>query len=82
MSYYIYILLCKNDKLYTGIARDPEKRFLLHQKNKGAKFTQKNKPIRIVYKEEHKTLSEASKRECEIKKLSRKEKEQLIGRKK
>ena len=77
--YYLYILLCKNNKLYTGIAKDPEERFLLHQQNKGAKFTQKNKPIKIVYTEKCNTLSEAGKREAQIKKWDRKKKEDLIN---
>lgn len=78
MSYYLYILICKNDKLYTGITKNPKTRFLLHAEGKGAKFTQRNKPIRIVYIEKLKSLSEASKREAEIKKLTRKQKDELI----
>ncbi|MDD5731347.1 MAG: GIY-YIG nuclease family protein [Patescibacteria group bacterium] len=78
MSYSLYILLCKNNKLYTGIAVDVEKRFLLHCEGKGAKYTQRNKPIKIVYQEKFKTRSGALKREIEIKKMSKKVKEELI----
>jgi putative endonuclease len=78
MSYCLYILLCKNNKLYTGIARDPQKRFELHRKGKGAKYTQRNKPVKIVYTEKFKTRSEALKREAEIKKLTKKQKDELI----
>jgi len=78
MSYYLYILLCKNNKLYTGIAKNPEERFLLHKKGKGAKYTQRNKPIKIVYTEKLKNISEARKREIEIKKLSKTDKEALF----
>ena len=76
--WYLYILLCKNSKLYAGIAKDPEARFLLHKEGHGAKYTQRNKPVKIVYKEKFKTRSEALKREAEIKKLSREEKEKLF----
>jgi len=78
MSYYLYIILCKNNKLYTGIAQDPAARFELHKKGKGAKYTQRNKPIRVVYTEKFKTRSEALKRESEIKKLSKSKKVNLI----
>ena len=78
MSYYLYILLCKNNKLYTGIALDPEQRFLLHKSGKGAKYTQRNKPIKIVYTKKFKTKSGALKREAEIKKLTKKQKNELI----
>lgn len=79
MSYYLYILLCKNNKLYTGISRDPEARFLLHCEGKGAKYTQRNKPIKIVYTEKFKNLSGAMKREREIKKWCREKKDDLIN---
>jgi len=78
-DWYLYILLCENNKFYTGISKDIEARFVLHQKNKGAKFTQKNKPIKILYAEAFGSLSEARKREVQIKKLSRKEKEELVS---
>lgn len=77
-NWYLYILLCKNNKLYIGISKDVETRFLLHKINKGAKFTQKNKPIRVVYTEKLNSLSEAKKREIQIKKWSREKKEMLI----
>jgi putative endonuclease len=79
MSYYLYIILCKNNKLYTGIAKDPEERFLLHKSGKGAKYTQRNNPIKIVYTEKLKNISEARKRECEVKKLTKKQKEELFS---
>ena len=79
MSYCLYILLCKNNKLYTGIAVNPEARFLLHQSGKGAKYTQRNKPIKVVYTEKFETRPEALKREIEIKKLSKDKKEKLIN---
>jgi putative endonuclease len=79
MAYYLYILLCKNDKLYTGIAVDVKKRFELHKSGKGAKYTQRNKPEKIVYKKKFKTRSEALIREAEIKKLTRKHKDDIIG---
>lgn len=79
MSYFLYILLCKNNKLYTGIAVDPEARFELHKSGKGAKYTQRNKPVKIVYTEKFKTRSGALKREVQIKGWVRSKKDKLIN---
>jgi putative endonuclease len=67
-------------KLYTGIAKDIEKRFLEHAADprKGAKFFRSDPPVRIVYSELYANRSEASKREAVIKKMTRQEKLQLI----
>ena len=80
MFYYLYILLCKNNKLYTGIARDVEARFELHKSGRGAKYTQRNKPERIVYKKRFKTKSEALKREFEIKQMTKEQKLKLFSK--
>lgn len=79
MSYYVYILKCKGNKLYTGIAKDVGARFKMHKSGKGAKYTQRNKPLKIVYKESLPSLSAARKREEKIKKLKKSEKEKLIN---
>lgn len=72
--WYVYILLCADSSLYTGVARDPEKRFSIHQSGKGAKYTRSHKPLRIIYQEQLETYSQALKREREIKGWSKKEK--------
>lgn len=77
--YTVYIMLCKDESLYTGIARDVEKRFHAHQLGQGAKYTRAKKPVRIVYMERKRNRSYALKREAQIKKLSRPEKLALIG---
>ncbi len=76
--YYIYILLCSDGSYYTGSTNDVEKRFKDHVEGRGARYTKSHKPVRIIYKEEFATKPEALKREAEIKKLSKKEKEELI----
>ncbi len=68
-----------NGKLYTGITTDIERRFNEHAGDKkGAKFTKANPPKKLVYQEILKNRSLATKREIEIKKLSRQEKLELI----
>ena len=77
-TWKLYILRCGDGSLYTGITTDVEKRFLAHSSGKGAKYTRGRGPLELVYREECADHSAALKRELEIKKLSRDEKEQLI----
>ncbi len=70
----LYIILCSDNSLYTGITNNLEKRFLDHQKGIASKYTRSHKPVKIVYTERFETKSEALKRELEIKSWSRKKK--------
>lgn len=70
----LYVLLCEDNSLYTGISKNVDKRFLLHQKGTASKYTQAHKPTKIVYLEKLPTRSKALKREWEIKSMRRKEK--------
>ena len=79
--YFVYMLLCEHDKIYTGIAKDPQARFKAHLagvKTGGAKYTSANKPIKILYTKEFETKSEAMKEEIRIKKLTKNQKLELI----
>ena len=78
MPYYLYILRCGDDTLYTGITTDVEKRLALHQSGKGAKYTRGRGPLAVVYREECGDKSAALRRELEIKALTRREKLALI----
>jgi predicted GIY-YIG superfamily endonuclease len=77
VTYFVYILKCKDGTLYTGIATDVERRLMEHRGKKGARYTRARGAGRIVYKEAAGTRSEALKREAEIKKWSREKKLQL-----
>jgi len=80
MSYFVYILECSDKTLYTGIATDVERRLDEHNNSdKGAKYTKIRRPLKLVYSEESQDRSSASKREYEIKKLSREKKLELIN---
>lgn len=74
----LYILKCADNSYYTGITNDLKKRISDHESGKGAKYTRGRGPFEVVYQETLENRSEASKREIEIKKLSRIEKERLI----
>jgi putative endonuclease len=75
----VYILKCKNNYLYTGITTDLKKRFKAHREGKGAQFTARNKPTKILYTEEQPSQKDAMKREREIKKLPKKKKLDLCS---
>lgn len=78
MSYRVYILLCADDTLYTGITTNLSQRIEIHNSGKGAKYTRGRLPAQLVYQEECPDKSAALRRELEIKRLSRREKLQLI----
>lgn len=77
---FVYILLTERNTLYCGYTNDVEKRFREHIEGKGAKYTKNFKPVKIVYKKEFETKSQALKEEYRIKhKLTRKQKLELIS---
>jgi len=80
MPYYVYILKCSDNTLYTGITTDIARRIDEHNNSdKGAKYTKLRRPVSLVYSEESEDRSSASKREYAIKKLSREKKLELIN---
>ena len=76
--WYLYILRCKDDTLYTGITKDVEKRLEMHRRGSGAKYTRGTPPLELVYPAICGSHSAALKREREVKALSRWEKLELI----
>ena len=78
---YTYIVRCKDGSLYTGWTNNLEKRIKDHNDGKGAKYTKSRRPVVLAYYEVFQTKEEAMKRECAIKKLSRKGKEKLLEKK-
>ena len=80
-GYYVYIIRCKDGSYYTGHAKDVEKRFDMHKKGRGAKYTRMHEPEKLVYVEPFESRSEAMRRERKIKTLSHDKKQQLINSK-
>ena len=78
-TWHLYILRCGDGTLYTGITTDVEKRFEAHQSGKGAKYTRGRGPLELVYRETCGTHSDALKREIEVKRLSREQKQAWIA---
>jgi predicted GIY-YIG superfamily endonuclease len=79
MAWYVYILRCGDDTLYTGITDDVQRRLKAHRAGRGAKYTRGRGPLELVYQEEQPDKSSALRRELAVKKLTRAEKLALCG---
>jgi predicted GIY-YIG superfamily endonuclease len=75
----VYILLCIDGSLYTGITNNMEKRFARHLTGKASKYTRIHRPVKIVYQETQPDRSSALRREWEIKKLNSAQKKLLLN---
>jgi putative endonuclease len=78
-TWYVYIVSCRDQSLYTGITNDPERRLREHNSTRsGARYTRGRRPVTLVYLERFPTRSAASKREHLIKKMPLAMKHQLL----
>jgi putative endonuclease len=77
--WYTYMVRCSDLTLYTGIAKDPEKRLQEHNTGKnGARYTRARRPVQLVFLEKFTSRSAAAKREHQLKQMSRTAKKQLM----
>ena len=74
MQYWVYMVRCADDTLYTGITDNLERRIKAHNSGKGAKYTRGRGPVVLVYQEAYADKPEALRRELTIKRMSRREK--------
>ena len=80
--YFVYMVKCSDNTLYTGITTDLQRRVQEHNESKkAAKYTRLRRPVTLVYSEECQDRSSASKREAAIKKLKREDKLGMITKK-
>ena len=75
--HFVYMVRCADGTFYTGYARDPERRTKVHNSGRGAKYTAQRLPVSLVYRESCASRSAALKREFEVKRLARRQKELL-----
>ena len=80
MIHFVYILRTSSNTLYIGQTNNLERRLKEHSSkgSRGAKYTRLFSSLELVYTEKYKTRSEAMKREIELKKLTKTQKEDLI----
>lgn len=77
--WYVYILKCSDDTLYTGVTTDLDRRLEEHNTSKlGAKYTRVRRPVELVYSKKLKNRGDAMREEYRIKKLSRLEKNKFL----
>ncbi len=81
--YFVYIVLCSDNTLYTGITSDLIRRVKEHNSSKlGAKYTKGRRPVKLIYQKEFESRSEALKEEARIKKMSRDKKLDFLSKNK
>jgi putative endonuclease len=78
-DWYVYILQCADNTLYTGVATDVSARLATHNAGKGAKYTRGRLPVALLYQESAESRSAALKREHAIKKMRAGDKRYLIA---
>lgn len=78
-KFYVYMVRCKNNSLYTGWTTDLERRVKEHNNGTGSKYVRANGPVELVYFEKMNDKVEATKREYQIKQLTKEKKELLVS---
>lgn len=77
--WFVYIIRSDDGSFYTGVTTDVARRFGEHADGpRGARYFNGRKPLEVVYTEQGHTRSSASRREAEIKKMSRQDKIRLL----
>ncbi len=76
--WHVYLILCKDKSIYTGITNDLKERLKKHKDGKGGHYTRSHKVVKFLYSEQFETKSEALKREAQIKDWRRERKLNLI----
>jgi len=79
MNWQVYIILCSDASLYTGITTDVARRFAEHSRGAGARYFRGRTPRQLVYLESGHDRSSASRRELAIKRLRPAAKRALIA---
>ena len=77
--WHVYMVRCSDGTLYTGVAKDLEKRIEAHNSGKdGARYTRSRRPVNLVYSEQAESKSAASRMEYQIKRLPRAKKKRMV----
>lgn len=77
-SWFVYLVRCRDGSLYTGIAKDVDRRVARHNAGTGSRYTRSRRPVRLVYRESADGHGAALRREAAIKRLTRREKIALV----
>jgi predicted GIY-YIG superfamily endonuclease len=77
-TWYVYLIRCADDSIYTGITNNLQRRLEQHNAGVASRYTRSRLPVEIVYSEPQLSHGDALRRELAIKEYSRKQKESLI----
>ena len=77
MIWYVYLLVCSDKSIYTGVTPDLKRRLGQHNAGCASKYTRSRLPVKMVYFEKHISKSSALKREAQVKKWNQKRKKEL-----
>ena len=78
-DWFVYMLRCADNSLYTGVTTDIDRRVIEHNAEKSlTKYTRVRQPVILAYQEQADSRSEACKREAQLKKLTKLQKEALV----
>jgi putative endonuclease len=77
--WFLYILECCDGSFYTGVTTDIDRRLREHQGGMASRYTRIRRPVVLAYREECGSRSQALARECAVKSLSKRRKEELIS---
>lgn len=70
-DWWVYVLLCRDGRTYTGMALDVERRYGEHLAGRGSVFTRINKPVCIVGARRYPSRTDAHAEELALKKAGR-----------
>lgn len=80
-KWFLYVLECNDGSFYTGITNNMDRRLQAHQDGRASKFTRTRRPVKLLYQEPCAGRTAALVRECAVKSLPRKKKEELVWKK-
>jgi len=78
-THFVYIARCADGTLYTGYSLDPAHRVKAHNKGRGARYTSGRRPVELIYIEEFASATDALRREWQLKRWPRRDKEALVA---
>jgi len=78
-AWYLYVLECSDGTFYTGVTKDMERRLQEHNDGRASKYTRSRRPVELLYSEKYPGRAEALVRECQVKTMTRRQKEKLVN---
>jgi len=78
-DWIVYILLCRDNTLYTGITNNIGKRLITHNKGTASRYTRARLPVKLLKLSRCMSKEEALRLEIKIKKLPKNRKLEILA---